>query len=203
MHEYELLEKRWKRHKLKKSLQKVLILILLIAVLFSLYRFLPYSKNVHTPHLTSSQPNIILPNFDFEKNLKVPTPQTKVVTKKPPIPPKTPLLSKAKKRVQIQTKGSDIQTLQKAYEYHPSKSLALLIAQKLYNGQNYKKALEWSIKANEFDKTEERSWIIFAKAAYKLGDKRRAIDALRAYLHHHQSPTVQKLYLQMQKGAFQ
>ena len=180
----------------------MLLIALLATAIFSLYRFLSPTKTMKKPHFHSTQTNIILPNLDFEKHLKAPPTHPKPSPQKPPSTPKAALAKATKKRVQIQTQGSDIETLQRAYQRHPSKYMALLIAQRLYDDKNYKKALEWSIKANEFDKSEEKSWIIFAKSAYKLGDKRRAIEALRAYLRRHQSPSIQRLYLQMQKGAF-
>ncbi len=205
MHEYELLEKRWRKYKIKKAVQKIALIAIAATSIYLLYSLFPYPKGLHEPYSVSPQTSLILPNLEFEKHLKPPSNHTLKALKQHPPQPNTSKssLTKQRKKLHIQAQGSDIDSLQQAFEHHPSKNLALLIAQKYYDLGKYNQALEWSIKANEFDKSEERSWIIFAKSAYKIGDKRRAMDALRAYLLHHPNPNVQKLYLQMQKGTFQ
>lgn len=200
MHEYELLEKRWKKYKIKKAAQKIALIAVVVASIYLLYRLFSHPKGPHQPPSLSPQTNLILPNFDFEKHLKAPSDHAPRASKQHP--PATSSLAKKRDKLHIQAQGSDIDSLRQAFERHPGKNLALLIAQKYYDLGKYHKALEWSVKANEFDKSEERSWIIFAKSAYKIGDKRRAMDALRAYLRHHPSPIVKRLYLQMQKGTF-
>ncbi len=202
MHEYELLEKRWKKYKIKKAAQKIALIAVVAASIYLLYRLFSHPKGPHEPSSLSPQTNLILPNFDLEKHRKIFSTHSKMAPKKRLSTSKTPL-AKKRDKIRIQAQGSDIGSLQKAFIRHPSKNIALLIAQKYYDLGKYHEALEWSIKANEFDKSEEKSWIIFAKSAYKLGDKRRALNALRAYLRRYPSPSIQRLFVQMQKGSIQ
>ncbi len=71
-------------------------------------------------------------------------------------------------------------------------SFALTIANRFLEKKNYKKALKWSMIANEIDDKDERSWIIFAKAKIGLHEKEDAVNALQAYLKNHQSTNVKK-----------
>lgn len=57
----------------------------------------------------------------------------------------------------------------------------LKIAQNSYENANYKEAQKFALKANEIDNESEDSWIVFAKATYKLGNKDDALHALQAY----------------------
>ncbi len=258
MHEYELLEKRWKRYKIKKFIKKLGAVGIVFAGAYLILSYslsnhntptTKYSTKASTSSTSTPQPKsspqmqksalsqeisflsssisssdssysctslaapLLLPNLEFEKYLSAPTKPTKAIPRHPlKTQPKKASYTKSsssttpvqhKKLLHIQTQKSDIKTLQETFANHPNKNIALLIAQKFYELHKYPQALEWSIKANEFDKSDEKSWIIFAKSAYKMGDKRRALDALYAYLLHHPSPRAQALYLQMQKGTFQ
>ena len=72
-------------------------------------------------------------------------------------------------------------------------SLALQISQKFYQEKKYKKALKWSLIANEIDTANEKTWILFAKSKVKLSKKEDAIKALEAYLKDHKSTNVKNL----------
>jgi len=72
-------------------------------------------------------------------------------------------------------------------------SLALQISQKFYQEKKYKKALKWSLIANEIDNANEKTWILFAKSKVKLAKKEDAIKALEAYLKDHKSTNVKNL----------
>ena len=255
MHEYELLEKRWKRYKFKKLIKKLGAVGIVFAGAYLILSYSLFNHNTpatikhpaktststpqpksspqiqksslaqeisssissslpisssHSSHSCASSPApLLLPNLEFEKYLTTPT---KAMVRHPrKTQPKKVSYTKASsspiptqhQKLHIQAQRSDIKTLQETFANHPNKNIALLIAQKFYELHKYQQALQWSIKANEFDKSDEKSWIIFAKSAYKMGDKRRALEALYAYLLHHPSPRAQALYLQMQKGTFQ
>ena len=73
--------------------------------------------------------------------------------------------------------------------------LASYIAQSFYKKGNYKETVRWAILANSIDPSAEESWMLFAKAKVKLGQRQDAIKALRIYLNQYSSRKV-KSYLQ-------
>ncbi len=106
-----------------------------------------------------------------------------------------PAPQKVKKRIII-TEGSSshsVKTLkQRFYATHKS-VYALQIAKKFLLHQSYKRAMKWAMIANEIDNKNEESWILFAKAKLKMGQKKDAISALQAYLKLHKSSNAKRL----------
>ena len=78
--------------------------------------------------------------------------------------------------------------------------LASYIAQSFYKKGNYKETVRWAILANSIDPSAEESWILFAKAKVKLGQREDAVKALRIYLNQYSSRKV-KSYLQSLEGG--
>ena len=106
------------------------------------------------------------------------------------------------KKILIQQKMASIEDLTKEFYYAPSCSKALIIARKYYENHQYKDSMKWSLKANELDKKNEESWILFAKSLYKTGQKQKAIQTLQFYLRKHDSPNAKAVLISMQKGIF-
>ncbi len=102
---------------------------------------------------------------------------------------------KVKKRIII-TEGSSSRSAktlkQRFYATHKS-VYAIQIAKKFLVHKSYKRAMKWAMIANEIDNKNEESWILFAKAKLKMGQKRDAISALQAYLKLHKSSNVKRL----------
>ena len=154
---------------------------------------------------SSSNPSFLLADYSFENNLSFEKSHKKVFH-----PSKSSKKSPKKKRyhnsssshLRISSQNKSIKELIDNFSSDPSKELALLIAQHLYAKQQYAKAIKWSLKANTFDKTDPKTWILFAKSAYKMGRKERALEALRAYLEYLEDPRVKELYIQMVQGEF-
>jgi len=99
-----------------------------------------------------------------------------------------------KKRIIITSEQiSSIGSMKK--RFHKSNNIddALLISKKFFQKKEYKRSLKWSLIANEIDKSNETSWVMFAKSKIKLGKKRDAISALSAYLKDHKSAKVKAL----------
>ena len=70
---------------------------------------------------------------------------------------------------------------------------ALKLSRLFYTSKRYKKAIKWSMIANELNKKDDSSWILFAKAKLKLGDKRVAKMALKSYQRVYNSKKIKKL----------
>ena len=71
--------------------------------------------------------------------------------------------------------------------------VALKISRLFYVSKRYKKAIKWSMIANELNKKDDGSWILFAKAKLKLGDKKVAKMALKSYQKVYNSKRIKKL----------
>lgn len=84
-------------------------------------------------------------------------------------------------------------------KFYETKSIifALMLSEEYYHAKNYKNSLKWALVANEIDPANERSWIIFAKTKTKIGQPKKAIKALKAYLKT--NPSAQEIKTIMQK----
>lgn len=113
-----------------------------------------------------------------------------------------------KPKIEIQTfdatiKRDNFTKLEKQFDASKDIALALILAEEYYHTNRYKKALKWSLIANEINSNNERSWIIFAKSYAKMGQKQRALKALRAYLElHPKSNEIKKLTINIIKGEY-
>lgn len=56
---------------------------------------------------------------------------------------------------------------------------AIKIAQEYYDKQNYHQAMIWAYRANQMDKKDMKSWIIYTQSLFNLGEKQKAIDLLQ------------------------
>ena len=87
-----------------------------------------------------------------------------------------------------ETKTLDV--LEERYSKHQSADTAAMIASEHYKNGDYQKAYKWAISANNLDPKNEKSWIIFAQSANKLGKKEEAVSALENYIRSSQSDTA-------------
>ncbi|MGG7073415.1 hypothetical protein U5B43_04005 [Campylobacter sp. 9BO] len=74
------------------------------------------------------------------------------------------------------------------------------LANSAYKNSEFTKALELAIMANEIDEQKEDSWLIFAKAKFKLGDKAGALRALESYNTNKNKKSVNLLIREIKKG---
>ncbi len=153
----------------------------------------------HQQFLTNKKPtNIIYPSFDFEKNLfvekdiKKSIPSTPITQKNQPILKKPLIVSHTK----------SLSTLKKEFETKRSSDVALLIAKKYYAKKDFKNTIEWSLLANDIDPSNEESWLLFAKAKYRLGEKNAAIRALQSFVNLYNSERAKMLLKKFQSGEF-
>ena len=87
-----------------------------------------------------------------------------------------------------ETKTLDV--LEERYSKHQSADTAAMIASEHYKNGDYQKAYKWAISANNLDAKNEKSWIVFAESANKLGKKEEAVSALENYIRSSQSDTA-------------
>jgi len=78
-------------------------------------------------------------------------------------------------------------------EVLPSFDSCILLAKKYLQKGDYKNALTWAKNANIQNKKDPRSWIISAKALYKMGKIDKAIKLLKVYNSYYNNKEVKKL----------
>ncbi len=61
---------------------------------------------------------------------------------------------------------------------------ALMSAKNSFSEKKYIKCIYWAKKASKLNSSKAEPWILYAKAKYKLGKKREAIESLRTYLNY-------------------
>jgi tetratricopeptide (TPR) repeat protein len=75
----------------------------------------------------------------------------------------------------------------------PSYETCMGLAKKYYDDGNYEEALKWAKNANIQDNKKAESWILSAKALYKLGKKKEALKILRIYEEYRKDERIEKL----------
>ncbi|WP_434658379.1 tetratricopeptide repeat protein [Sulfurimonas sp. NW9] len=84
----------------------------------------------------------------------------------------------------------------KRFAQTPNYAVALVIARNYYKEGNYKKAIVWAKKANQLNKSDAQSWIIYAKSLYALHQDAKARQLLHIYLQYENSDAAQSLLKQ-------
>jgi len=75
----------------------------------------------------------------------------------------------------------------------PSFDTCIHLAKKYFDEKDYENALKWAKLANTQDKKNPISWIISAKALYKMGKKEKAIKLLKIYNSYYNNKDIKKL----------
>jgi len=83
--------------------------------------------------------------------------------------------------------------LEKKFKKTSDYKIALKLSRLYYASKNYKKALKWSMIANELNQKDDGSWLLFAKSKIKLGEKEIAKKALMTYNKEYYSKKVEQL----------
>ena len=92
---------------------------------------------------------------------------------------------KPKEKIIIHSYVANVEKLEQEFAQSTDYKKALQIANLHFADKNYEKALQWSFKANELDKTDAGAWITFAKAKFALGKKDEAKRALQSFLRYY------------------
>lgn len=88
-------------------------------------------------------------------------------------------------RIQITSISLNVKLLKKAFYQNPSLEKALSMSKIYYENKDYKKSIFWALKANEFDKSSQESWILFAKAKEALGEIQEAQEVMESWKKHY------------------
>jgi tetratricopeptide (TPR) repeat protein len=77
---------------------------------------------------------------------------------------------------------------------------SLFLAKSYYERGNFKKAEYWALQTNKVNENIEESWLIFAKAKAKRGQRNEAIRILNAYIKRTHSVEAKVLLEKIKKG---
>lgn len=78
------------------------------------------------------------------------------------------------------------------YQTHDTDD-SLFLAKSYFNRGEYKKAEYWALQTNKVDNSIEESWLLFAQAKAKLGQKEDAIKVLKSYINKSNSLEARRL----------
>jgi len=82
----------------------------------------------------------------------------------------------------------------------PDKDDALFLARYYYDKKDYKQSLKWSLETNKMDSNIVESWLLFAKAKAKLGDRAEAIRILQTFYDRTGSVKAGNLLKKIRRG---
>lgn len=128
----------------------------------------------------------------------------------PPVPPQTvsnrnyTKVENTQKRGKVIIKTAPLKVDKNSLEekFYASNDIlySLKLAQNAYDNRRYDEAIKWALISNEIDKDSAKSWIIFAKANYKKGNKQDALIALENFNSRVSNPEVIATIKQMKNG---
>ncbi|MDR0408242.1 MAG: hypothetical protein LBH45_04970 [Campylobacteraceae bacterium] len=201
-----IIEEQWREFKNKKIFKKIIIffsILLSILLLVLLYLILGTQKNV-TPKSdvllsnTTNETNQVnitnatTQNYDSTNNTEddveeinstVDTPIDTSTVETLYVSPQIIVEPPEEKKIIIETNNiQNINELIRKFENTNNVVFANMISEEFYEKKDYRKSLEYALKANEIDPKNELSWIIFAKSQVKLGKKEDAIKALEVFI---------------------
>ncbi|CZE49438.1 hypothetical protein [Campylobacter geochelonis] len=133
--------------------------------------------------------------------------------KSPPAPPKSIISSSSasKRIVDDDSKGKivikttnlkeDANTLEEKFYASNDIMYSLMLSENAYNKKRYDEAIKWALISNEINKDNAKSWILFAKANYKKGNKKDALLALETFNKRLPNKEVDGVIRQIKDGA--
>lgn len=93
----------------------------------------------------------------------------------------------------LKVKTVSIKELENLFEKRKTYDLAVKISQKYFNRKDFKNSLKWAKIANSINNEDEKSWILYSKSLYNLGDKKSATEILKVFLQYESSQNATKL----------
>ena len=89
--------------------------------------------------------------------------------------------------------------IESRFAFAPDPDDALFLARAYYKNGNYRKAARWALETNKLNGDIEESWLIFAKAKARTGQKNEAIRVLTQYTKKSNSVEAKKLLNKLKK----
>ena len=104
--------------------------------------------------------------------------------------------------IDTSAKKSSFKEIEKRFRMGHDIDDSLFLAKSYYNQKKYKKAAYWALQTNKVNESVEESWLLFAKAKAKLGQRNQAEQILKAYIQKTNSIEAKVLLEKIRKGTF-
>ncbi len=174
------LEDKYKRYLLKKYFKFLFIFAaLVVCMVISFFVIQNFYK----------QKALALEALEYKKTLNHQIAQAQIANEKNKILQER--LSKdenkeeLKTQIDIYSKFLNISDLKRNFYQNPSYEKAMNLAARYYKNKDYEKSIFWSLKANDIDRKNSSSWVLFAKAKQALGKEEEAKQALDTYVSYY------------------
>ena len=109
---------------------------------------------------------------------------------------------RSKKKIHIEVteiSSSSYKAVEERFADAPDSDDSLFLARGYYKRKNYRKAAYWALQTNKLDGGIEESWLIFARAKAKTGQKNEALRVLSEYVKKSNSSEAIKLLNTLKK----
>ncbi len=178
------LEDKYKRYLLKKYFKFLFIFAaLVVCMVISFLAMQNFYK----------QKALVLEALEYKKTLNHQIVQAQIANEKNKIlqerlskdENKDELKEELKTQIDIYSKLLNISDLKRNFYQNPSYEKAMNLAARYYKNKDYEKSIFWSLKANDIDRKNSSSWILFAKAKQALGKDKEAKQALDTYVSYY------------------
>ncbi|EAI2977597.1 transformation system protein [Campylobacter coli] len=178
------LEDKYKRYLLKKYFKFLFIFAaLVVCMVISFFVIQNFYK----------QKALALEALEYKKTLDHQIAQAQITNEKNKIlqerlskdENKKELKEELKTQIDIYSKLLNISDLKRNFYQNPSYEKAMNLAARYYKNKDYEKSIFWSLKANDIDRKNSSSWILFSKAKQALGKDEEAKQALDAYVSYY------------------
>ncbi|EOI6144647.1 CDC27 family protein [Campylobacter coli] len=178
------LEDKYKRYLLKKYFKFLFIFAaLVVCIVISFFAMQNFYK----------QKALVLEALEYKKTLNHQIVQAQIANEKNKIlqerlskdENKDELKEELKTQIDIYSKLLNISDLKRNFYQNPSYEKAMNLAARYYENKDYEKSIFWSLKANDIDRKNSSSWILFAKAKQALGKEEEAKQALDTYVSYY------------------
>ncbi|ECH3697413.1 transformation system protein [Campylobacter coli] len=178
------LEDKYKRYLLKKYFKFLFIFAALaVCMVISFFAMQNFYK----------QKALVLEALEYKKTLDHQIAQAQIANEKNKIlqerlskdENKEELKEELKTQIDIYSKFLNISDLKRNFYQNPSYEKAINLAARYYKNKDYEKSIFWSLKANDIDRKNSSSWILFAKAKQALGKDEEAKQALDTYVSYY------------------
>ena len=92
--------------------------------------------------------------------------------------------------------------MKRKFEQNKNPREAILIAKAYYKAGNYIESEKWALTANNLDKKNQESWLLFAKSKAKLGKRKEALKILVSYFKETKSSEAKDLIEKIKDRSF-
>lgn len=221
MYEIKQLEERWQRYKIKQYAPAgVLSIAFIFVVISGIFLSSDHAKahidlpsNVKT-HNMKLESNPMIAKLEISDSLGVKSSQSAIKHNVEdalfldpndaafPVAPVS-VAPKTKKKVVIDIKKvpvdkSVLENVVERFKKEKDPYDSLFLASTYYSNGEYAKAHDWAVETNKIANINE-SWMVLAKAKYKLGKKEEALKLLRSFLKTQDSKEAEVLIEKIQK----